>query len=47
MKLAQHALGCVLQEKKSAMLQDENEHKQLDLMMEIERIRALEAYQVT
>lgn len=28
------------------MLQDEDEHKQLDLMMELERIRALEAYQV-
>jgi hypothetical protein len=38
---------CVcLQEKMSAMLAEEEEQKRLDLMMEIERLRALEAYQV-
>jgi hypothetical protein len=35
-----------LQEKLSAMLAEEEEQKRLDLMMEIERLRALEAYQV-
>jgi hypothetical protein len=35
-----------LQEKMAAMLAEEEEQKRLDLMMEIERLRALEAYQV-
>lgn len=42
------AMVCsILQEKKQAMLRDEEEQKRLDLEMEIERIRALEAYQVS
>lgn len=41
-----YLLPILLQVKKHAMLQDEAEQKRLDLEMEIERIRALEAYQV-
>jgi hypothetical protein len=35
-----------LQEKKAAALAEQQEQQRLDLMMEIERLRALEAYQV-
>lgn len=35
-----------IQEKKAAMLADEAEQRRLDMEMEIERLRALEAYQV-
>eukprot|EP00879_Flechtneria_rotunda_P023804 GHRR01025204.1.p1 GENE.GHRR01025204.1~~GHRR01025204.1.p1 ORF type:complete len:332 (+),score=147.31 GHRR01025204.1:496-1491(+) len=34
-----------IQEKRAAMLAEEEEQKRLDLMMEVERLRALEAYQ--
>jgi len=35
-----------LQEKQAALLAEQEEQQRLDLMMEIERLRALEAYQV-
>jgi hypothetical protein len=35
-----------LQEKQQALLVEQEEQQRLDLLMEIERLRALEAYQV-
>jgi hypothetical protein len=35
-----------LQEKQQAVLAEQEEQQRMDLMMEIERLRALEAYQV-
>jgi hypothetical protein len=35
-----------LQEKQQALLTEQREQQRLDLMMEIERLKALEAYQV-
>jgi hypothetical protein len=35
-----------LQEKHQALLVEQEEQQRLDLLMEIERLRALEAYQV-
>ena len=36
-----------MQEKKAAMLADEEEQRRLDMEMEVERIKALEAYHVS
>jgi hypothetical protein len=41
--------GCCfdkLQEKQQALLAEQEEQQRLDLLMEIERLKALEAYQV-
>lgn len=38
--------SCRLQEKQQAVLAEQEEQQRMDLMMEIERLRALEAYQV-
>jgi hypothetical protein len=40
------AWSCFLQEKQQAVLAEQEEQQRMDLMMEIERLRALEAYQV-
>lgn len=40
------AVVCGLQEKQQALLAEQEEQQRLDLLMEIERLRALEAYQV-
>jgi hypothetical protein len=40
------AVICGLQEKQQALLAEQEEQQRLDLLMEIERLRALEAYQV-
>lgn len=39
-------LPCCVQEKRSTELAEQQEQQRLDLMMEIERLKALEAYQV-